>query len=50
MTLLAVVAGVLLLSAAYKAWEDATAFVECAARMARDAEAHHPSREAPHAG
>ena len=39
----------LLLTTAWKIL-DAVRFVECATCMARDAEAHHPSREAPHAG
>ena len=52
MTLLAVVGVLLLMLLLTTAWRilDAVRFVECAACMARDAEAHHPSREAPHAG
>ena len=52
MTLLAVVAVLLLTLLLRTAWRilDAVRFVECAACMARDAEAHHPSRAAPHAG
>ena len=51
MTFLAVT-GVLLLSLLLTtAWKilDAVRFVECATRMTRDAQDHHPTREAPYA-